>query len=286
MEATWSVAVIVVLVVVIVALLIAYLYKRKAISNAEVEVGAAGFTLKLKLQDKERHISESEFGLININDNYADSDIGFVIRKPFSDEWIFKKLSFKELLIERGFVDKAVEYLLDSLGKSITDPNENIHIKSIRRGEAQTFKFTKETLINGILISDKNLKNAQALTSGEEKSHDLINIFAYNKNAFKTKQSLLDIFLSEVPLISKLGPKKLYVNADNSVFLLDNSAIFEKVIYNGQLGTHITNNMSLFQENNQYFFEVILNYIQSDDKPTQVWDELRDYLASFRVLAN
>lgn len=285
MEANWDTLVIVGLVVIIVVLLIAYLFKIKAIGGAEVEVGAPGFTVKLKLQDKERNISESDFALININDNYADSDIGFVIRKPLSDEWSFKTKIYREILKDKGYKDQFIDNYIKILGNTINEPNKNIHVNTFRREGIHTLKYNEKVIINGNPIDKGAIERINSTsTNGEEKNYDQLNIFAYKKDAYKIKKSLLDIFLAEVAFIGTLGPKKLYVNNDNSVFLLDCSAVFENVVYDGQLGTHVVNNMGLYQENKQYIFVIYLSYIQTDDKPTKVWDELREYLASFRVL--
>jgi hypothetical protein len=103
---------------------ITYLFKVGAIGKAEIEVGAKGATAKLKLQSKERQINEKDFDSISLNEFYADSDIGFVIHKPLSKEWTIRKLSFKEMLKEKGFAEEAIEAFWDNLSANIRNPNE------------------------------------------------------------------------------------------------------------------------------------------------------------------
>lgn len=281
--ANWPVVVMVVMALIIFGLLIAYLFKSNAIGKAEVEVGAAGFTGKLKLQGKERQISERDFNLINLREFYADSDIGFVICKPLSEEWVIKKARLREMCEEKGFTEELIEGLWQHLSNFIEDPNENIHILTARRGTAQYIKYTPETVMAGAHIEPEVLE--RFLLGAQETIYDQLGILAYSKDAMKTRISLLDFFFAESQAFRGVGPNRLYVNPENTVFLLDCSAFFGRIEYNGELGDHIINNMALFQENERYFFEVLLTYIQSADKPTKVWDDLRTYLASFRVLA-
>lgn len=267
---------------VIIVVLIGYLFRIRAINRAEVQVGVDGFTAKLTLQSKERHITEKDFNLINVDEFYADSGIGFVIHKPLSGEWALKKVPLRKIYEEKGFTEGFVESILEKVGLFMKDPKENVHVLTIRRGAAQSIRYTEETMIDGAQLDFEIIKSL--LQRAEEIGYDQVIIFAYNKEAVKSRISLLDFFFAESQILGRLGPKRLHLNPENTVFLLDCSALFKKVIYNGELGDHIINNMFLFQENNQYFFEVILSYLQSDDKPPKVWDELRDYLASFRVL--
>lgn len=280
--ANWPVVVMVLMALAIIALLIAYLFKTNAIGKAEVEVGVAAFTAKLKLQSKERQISERDFNQVNLNEFYADSGIGFVMHKPLSEEWELKKATLREIYEEKGFTEEFIESIWGEVSLFIEDPKENVHVLIIRRGAAQSIRYTEETMIDGGQLDFEVIKSL--ILRAEEIVYDRVAIFAYNKEAVKSRISLLDFFFAESELLKGVGPKRLYVNPENTVFLVDCSALFEKVIYNGELGDHIINNMALFQENNEYFFEVLLSYVQSADKPTKLWDELRDYLASFRVL--
>lgn len=279
----WPVVVIVVMALIIIGLLIAYLFKTNAIGKAEVEVGAVGFTAKLKLQSKERQISERDFGLIDPDKFYADSYSGFVIHKPLSEEWVLRKVTLGDIYKEKGFTEEFIKSILERVNLFIEDPEENVHALTIRRGTAQSIRYTEETMIDGAQLDFEVIKSL--MLCAEEKVYDHVTIFAYKKEDMKYRISLLDFFFAEAPLARGVGPKRLYVNPENTIFLLDCSALFEKAIYNGEPGDHVINNAMLFQENDQYFFEVIISYVQSDDKPTEVWDELRDYLASFRVLA-
>jgi len=261
------------------------LFKIKAIGNAEVEVGAGPFTTKLRLRSKERQINEEDFSSVNLNKFYADSDIGFVIRKPLSEEWTIKKLHLREALKERGITQNAVENSLEKLREGIESPNENIRVLVITRGGAQSIRYTEETVVGGQQLNLEILKEiAKLLPSCKEMMHDQLSVYACKKDAMKQKRSLLEFFLGWVSTSEGLGPKSLYVNHENSVFLLDCSAFMGKVEYNGEIGDHIMNNMFLYQENKGYFFCVIVSYVQAADKSTKVWDELRDYLNSFRVL--
>jgi len=268
---------------VVIVALIGYLFKTRAINKAEVEVGVAAFTAKLKLQSKERQISERNFSLINVDEFYTDSGIGFVIRKPLSGEWVLEEITLVDIYKEKGFTEELIEKMLEGGSLRIEDPKENVHALMIRRGSAQSIRYTEETVIDGEPV---NFEIIKALTlCAEEIVYDRVALSAFNKEALKIRMSLLEFFFAESQTLVGLGPKRLHVNPENTVFLLDCSALFERVIYNGELGNHIINNAMLFQENNRYFFEVVLSYVQSADKPTTVWEELRDYLASFRVLA-
>lgn len=280
--ANWPLVVIVVMALIIFGLLIAYLFKSNAIGKAEVEVGAAGFTGKLKLESKDRHITERDFNLVNLNEFRVDSDIGFVVRKPFSGEWAIKKATFRQTFEEKGYTEDMIERLLEQISNFIEDPNRNVHILTIRRGKVQTIRYTSETVIDGAHPDPKIIESF--LLGGQELNYDQVNFFAYSKHAIKTRTSLLDFFLGESRILGVLGPRRLYVNPENTVFLLDCSASFEAIEYNGELSNHVINNMALFQENQRYLFAVLLSYIQAANKPTKVWDELRAYLSSFRVL--
>ena len=281
--ANWQIVVMVAMALITFGLLIAYLFKTKAIGKAEVEIGTAAFTAKLKLQSSERHITERDFNLVNLKDFYAESGIGYVIRNPISGEWAIKKARFSESLEEKGFTKEAVEFLLGNISNNlIENPDENIHSLVIRKGAAQLIKYTPETIING-RNPDLDIIES-ALQGGQETIYDQVVVVAYDKDKMKRRIGLLDLFFMEARVFGALGPKRLHVNFENTVFVLDCSAFFGNIEYNGELGDHIINNMALFQENEQYFLEVFLTYVQSADKPTKVWDDLRDYLASFRVL--
>lgn len=268
---------------VVIVVLIGYLFKTRAINKAEVEVGVAAFTAKLKLQSQERQISEKDFNQVNLDEFYADSGIGFVIRKPLSEEWVLEEITLGDIYKEKGFTEELIEKMLERESLRIEDPKENVHALMIRRGSAQSIKYTEETVIDGEPVNFEIIKSLTLCA--EEIVYDRVAFSAFNKEALKIRMSLLEFFFAESQTLVGLGPKRLHVNPENTVFLLDCSALFERVIYNGELGNHIINNAMLFQENNQYFFEVVLSYVQSADKPTTVWEELRDYLASFRVLA-
>jgi hypothetical protein len=282
LTANWPFVVMAIAIVGMVAFAIAYLFKSRAVKQAEVEVGVRGFTAKLKLGSGERQIHEKDFNLVNLNEFYADSDIGFVIHKPLSGGWAVKKPSLAETYGEKGLAAAAIEKLLEGLSNDIRNPNENIRVLVIRRGNAQSIRYTEETVIDGQQSDIETLE--EVLPSCEEKTHDQLSVYAFKKDAFKRKQGLLDFFLSGAQLYGALGPKRLRVNLENTIFLIDCSAFAEKIEYNGELGDHVTNHMVLFQENNEYFFELVVTYVQAADKPTEVWDELRDYLNSFRVL--
>ena len=281
--ANWHIVVMVVMALTIIGFLIAYLFKTNVISKAEVEVGAAGFTAKVRLQSKERQISGKDFNLINLNRFYADSDIGFVVRKPVSSEWIIKKITLKEIYEEKGFTQKLKEALWNQISNYIEDPDENIHLLTARRGTAQSIGYTSETTVDGVHLDPKIIQSI--LLGAQEITYDQIVIFAYSKEAIKLRMSLLGFFFAESQMFRAMGPKILHVNPENTVFLVDCSAFFRNIEYNGELGDHVINNMALFQESDKYFFEILLTYVQSADKPTKVWDDLRDYLDSFRVLA-
>jgi hypothetical protein len=261
---------------------ITYLFKVGAIGKAEIEIGAKGATAKLKLQSKERQINEKDFDSISLNEFYADSDIGFVIHKPLSDEWAIKKPSLVKAYEEKGLKDAAIEEFLKEISSDIRNPNENIRVLIVGRGNAQVIRYTEDSVIDDYQLDVKILEGVFA--SREERIHDQLTILAFKKDAFKKKQGLLDFFLSAAQLFRALGPKRLHANPENTVFLLDCSAFAEKIEYNGELGDHVINNMVLFQENREYFFEVMVAYVQAAEKPTEVWDQLRDYLNSFRVL--
>jgi len=278
--ANWQLVVMVVMALIIFGPLIAYLFKTKAIGKAEVEVGVAAFTAKLKLQSSERHITERDFNLVNLKDFYAESDIGYIVRKPISGEWAIKKARFSELLEEKGFTKKVIEFFLET--NIIENPDENVHSLVIRKGAAQLIKYTAETIINGRSLDLDIIESA--LHGGQEIIYDQVAVLAYGKDKMKRRIGLLDLFLMEAQALSAMGPKRLHVNSENTVFVVDCSAFFGNIEYNGELGDHIINNMALFQENEQYLLEVFLTYVQSADKPTKVWDDLRDYLSSFRVL--
>lgn len=220
--------------------------------------------------------------MVNLNESYSDLDIGFVIRKPLSEGWELKRVTLREIYEEKGFTEEFIEGIWGEVSLYIEDPKENVRVLIIRRGAAQSIKYTEETMIDGGQLDLEVVKSR--ILRAEEIVYDRVAIFAYNKEAVKSRISLLDFFFAESQVLKEVGPKRLYVNPENTVFLLDCSALFEKVIYNGELGDHIVNNMALFQENNEYFFEVLLSYVQSAEKPTKLWDDLRDYLASFRVL--
>lgn len=282
LTANWPFVVMAIAIIGMVILAIAYLFKRRAVEQAEVEVGVGEFTAKLKLRSGERQIHEKDFNLVNLNEFYADSDIGFVMHKPLSGEWAIKKPSLAETFREKGFTERVIEGLLERISTDISNPNENIRVLIVGRGNAQVVRYTEESVLAGYQLDVEIIEGV--LANCEERIYDQLCILAFKKDAFKRKYGLLDLFLSEVQLLERLGPKRLHVNPENTVFLIDCSASAEKIEYNGELGDHILNNMALFQENSGYFFEVIVSYVQAADKPTEVWDQLRDYLNSFRAL--
>jgi hypothetical protein len=269
-------------IVFIIACLLAYLFKAAVLGKAKVKLGATPFVLELDMQSNKRQISEKEFNLVNLSESYADSDLGFVIRKPLSKEWTQEKIALREIYEEKGFTEEFIKSLLERVSLFIEDPEKNVHALTIRRGAAQSIRYTEGTIVDGSQIDFGAIKSLTLYA--EEKVYDHVTIFTYKKEDIKYKISLLDFFFTEAPLARGVGPKRLYVNPENTIFLLDCSALFEKVVYNGELGNHVINNAILFQVNDKNFFEVIISYVQSDDKPTEVWDELRSYLASFRVL--
>ena len=259
--------------VVAVIIVIFLLFRIRAISRAEFAFGVPGFSGKLKLQSAEREISKEDFNAVNLNDFYADSNIGFVIHKPFSNEWEIQKTTVPELQNWRG-VSEEVRAQLEDVRK--------FECLVIRRGGAQTIKYTNQTLINDMQIELNKIK--RILPKGEETSCDQVIIVTYKKSLIKETSELLVFFLHHVDYVKHLGPKRLFVNPENTVFLLDCSATFKNIEYNGKLGDHVVNNVILCQENDEYFIDVFINYVQSDDKPPKVWDDLRNYLVSFRVL--
>lgn len=267
----------------IVAILaITYLLKIGVLGKAKAKIGAGPFTFELDMQSKERQISEKDFNkaLVNLNEFYADSDVGFVIHKPFSEEWRIMKLTCREKLKQKGLTDEAIDsWETQNVAK---DPDKNIHILAIRRGQAQSIRYIKETTENGQQLDLERF--GEILARREEVDYDEIIVAAIRKDATKSRIGLIDLFFTESPILTTLGPKKLFANPENTVFLIDCSALFENIEYNGERGDHAINNVMLFQENNEYFFEVMVGYVQTADKPTKVWDELRNYLKSFRVL--
>lgn len=205
---------------------ITYLFKIGAIGKAEIEVGAKGATAKLKLQSKERQIKEKDFDSISLNEFYADSDIGFVIHKPLSEEWTIRKLSLKEVYKEKGFAEEMIVDLLNQISANIRNPNENIHNLVIRRGTAHSVRYTEETVVDGHQLDLEILK--QVLPRLEEIGYDQIYISAARKDSMKSKWSLLQFFLGELQSFRPLNPKRLHVNLENTIFLLDCSVLFEK----------------------------------------------------------
>lgn len=285
LTANWPFVVMLIALILVICLLIAYLFRTRAVGKAEVELGAGDFTFKLKLESNERQINEKDFNLVSLNEFYADSDIGFTIHKPLSKEWAIRKPVLQETYEEKGLTEEAIQDLMESVSGDITNPNENVHVLALTRGTVQTIRYTEETVVSGRQLELDTLKTLErGLRSCEERGYDQLSIYAFKRDAMKPGWGLLDFFLSGAQLYMALGPKRLHVNRDNTAFLIDCSALMQKIKYNGEVGDHIVNNVVLFQENIDYFFQVIIAYIQAADKPTKVWDELRTYLSSFRVL--
>ncbi len=210
-----------------------------------------------------------------------DSRTGFVIKKPNGSNWTIENHKrFGELLVEKGLSRSIIdEYLSQNL---VTDADKNIYPVILRNGERQEVRYTQETIINEEQVDYEGI--LEAFQGGKEQIYDYIAILPIRKDACKAKLTLIDVFAGELSIARHLGPRTLRTNDDNTVFLIDCSAIFSNIEYNGKLGTHAINNAFLFQENAQFFFEVILAYVQASHKPPSVWEELRELLASFRIL--
>ena len=275
----------IVLIIAIVAILaITYLFKIGVLGKAKTEIGLSPFTFKLDIQSKDRHITEDDFNKIDIKKFYIDSGIGFVIHQPFSPDWVVISGSIRELWEEKGFSEEVIHFLDDSF--LVTDPANNMSVTRFRRGPKQSIKYCVDTTLNDRPIDLEAFDRIREMfRDGEELMYDQIAILAMRKEACKIKLGLLELFAHEMAISASMGPKRLAVNPENTVFLTDCSAIFKNVEYNGQRGDHVINNTFLLQENSDYFFEVIVTYIQAGDKPTRVWNELTNYLSSFRVLA-
>jgi len=269
-------------IVFIIACLFAYLFKAGVLGKAKLKLGAAPYVLELDMQSKARQISDRDFKKVNLEEFYVDSDLGFIVRKPVLEGWTVEKMTVAKMYEEKGFTKQITENVLGIKGVATKDPEEDPPALAITSGKAQTIRYTQGTRVDGALLDSSKVRSL--LLRFEEIVYDRVSITAFNKEQSDVK-SLLDFFLTVAPFVKGMGPRKLYVNHENTVFLLDCSALFEKIMYNGEHGSHVINNAMLLQENDKNFFGVIVSYVQSDDKPTEVWDELRGYLSSFRVLA-
>ena len=274
------------LAAVIIALVLAVLlvYLSKTTKRTSADIGTPEFRFKLSMESKDRHVSEDDLSKIDINRFYVDSGIGFVIRKPFSTEWVAGKGDITKLWQEKGFSQDTIK-MLDH--EFLTEnPDKNTCLTFLRRGPKQRIKYTAETIVSGHRLEPGAVARIEKVfVHGEELVYDQIVIVAIRKEACKIKLGLLELFVREAGLGASLGPLRLVVNPENTVFLLDYSATFQNIEYNGQRGHHVINNTFLLQENSNYFFEVFLTYVQAGNKPPKVWNELTSYLNSFRVLA-
>lgn len=257
----------------VVIVIIFFLFKYRIIGAAEFELGVPGFTTKLKMQSEQRQMNKEKSASVNPQEMYVDSNIGFIIHKPFSNEWKFIHSTMTHLWEDKGYKKDTMEPL------GIT--NETCDVLISRRGEGHTIKYTGQTMINGEEIILEDIEHL--IEEVKEIVYDQVIVLSFKKNP-EDKMGLLDFFLMHARWAMLVGPRKLFVNPDNSVFLLDCSAKFENIECDGKIGDHILNNVTLCLENDKYFFAVVTNYIQVADKPTTVWDDLRKYLESFRVL--
>lgn len=266
------------IIVAVVIVPIFLLFKYRRISQAEFELGFPGVTTKLKIKSEERQITKEKFTSVNLKEMHVDSDTGFIIHNPFSDEWKLFKSTLTQLWEDKGYSKNAMEPL------GISD--EICDVLIIRTDKAQTIKYMEQTLINGISV-ESFLEEVRQRFVEEVKEilYDQVVVMSFKKNP-EENIKLLDFFFIHARYAMAVGPKKLLVNPANTVFLLDCSAKYECIERNGKIGDHIINNVVLCQENDKYFFSVILNYMQVDDKPTTVWESLREYLNSFRVLVD
>ena len=277
---SWPFIVLIIALVLILA--ITYLFKVGVLGKAKARIGASAFTFELDMQSKQRQITEDDFRKIDLNKFYVDSGIGFVIQKPLPPDWVVVRGNIRNLWDEKGFSEQGIQFL--PYTSLVTDPTNNTSLTCFRRGPKQSIKYTADSTIDDRPIDLKAIDQIKELYIGsEELLYDQIAIITLRKDAFKTKTGLLELFLSEMAIAASIGPKRLAVNPENTVFLIDCSAIFKNIEYNGQRGDHVINNTVLLQENSDYFFVAILTYAQASDKPTKVWDDLTRYLSSFRV---
>lgn len=278
---SWPLTVLIIALVVILA--ITYLFKIGVLGKAKAQIGVSPFIFKLDMKSKERHITEDDFKKTDLKKFYVDSGIGFAIHQPFSSDWVRVGQNIRELWEDKGFSKKGIQSLDDTF--LVTDPANNTFVTCFRRGSKQSIKYAADTIMNDRPIDPEGVEQAEEIfEGGEELVYDQIAILALRKDACKIKLGLLELFAREMDIVGHLGPKRLSVNPENTVFLMDCSATFRNIEYNGQRGVHVTNNTILLQENSDYFFEVIVTYIQAGDKPASVWNELTNYLSSFRVL--
>lgn len=261
-------------VVVIVGFLIYLLFKNKYISKANFQLGVPGFTTKLSIESDKRYIGQKTFHSINLDEMYVDSNIGFVIHKPFSDEWALTHCSYPELPNWQGVNDK-IRNELEQL--------KECQCVVISRGITNFITYTENSLVNGQPIDIDVVK--EAIPTCTESAPDQIIVISYKKALVAPfAKDLLSFFFASSGFIAGIGPRRLLVNPENTIFVVDCSAKYSNIKSNNKVGDYILNNVVLYQQNEEYFFRVCVNYVQSDDKPTTVWDDLRKYLDSFRVL--
>lgn len=271
-------------VVTIIAFVFLVLYLSSRAEQAKISIGAGPLSFDVDMRSNERHVTEDDFNKIDPKKFYVDSLTGFVIRQPFSPDWVVIRANVGDLWEEKGFSEEGMQFLNDTF--LVTDPANNTCVTCFRRGSKQSVKYTADTMLNARPIDPEVLDQIKEIfEGGEELIYDQIVILALRKDACKIKLGLLDLFVREMAVSQGMGPKRLSVNPENTVLLMDCSAIFKNIEYNGQRGDHVINNTFLVQENSSYFFEIIVTYVQAGDKPPKVWNELTNYLNSFRVLA-
>lgn len=279
---SWELIILFFLIVIIVVLIGFIILSKLGPFTGKAKIGAWPLTFELEMRTEKRQISDKDFSLINVDKFHVNSSIGFVVHKPFSKEWSILEPSKREFLKERGFSKDFIDLQMHDF----PDPDKNIKILIIKRGPIQSVQYTKQTKVDGRRFPSNYLGLVKKiLLDGQEKTYDQIVIQAINRKIIANElPTLFDVFSFATRETLRFGSKKVFVNRENTVFLLDCSAKFENIKYNGKLGNRVLNNIVLTQENSDYIFLVHVNYVQAPEKPTKVWDELREYLNSFRVL--
>lgn len=209
-------------------------------------------------------------------DEYANtSDLGLVLAQPRAGWSQIEEMTYYDLFFEEAALSPLI--LFSSWIGSAWDEQP---VCRIRYGEPVQIQYQEGTTENGTPI---DLETLRSLIGGDTISHySQITVLAIDKET-ATDYTLAGIALTWGAL-HRGGVNHIVASEESQYILLQATWLLQDVRVDGQKIDLPIERWALFADGPQRYYVVELNYVPSESQPAQVWDDLKAYMDSFRVI--
>lgn len=205
-------------------------------------------------------------------------DQGFAIHRPLPGWGELEVLTMEESMRGEG---------------SLITPEPEIGeepIYRIRYGEPIEIQYDSQTLINGFPLSDLTVETNRQIYGPEPwvqatYSQVVINVFAKSVWEEMGITSLPDLLVT----LRRYGGfgghiSRLIAREGSDFIVVQSTAIWDNVRMAGEWTTFSREAWSLLAEGEDAYYVVEITYIPQSGHSTQVWDDLQQYVDTFRVV--